>query len=408
MNILQVYDGYSKVEPESGAMAVAFQLSKHLAQAGHKVTIVERKGDKEDPDVEYCEGIKFVRLEARKRGSSAFDVVYRFPFGLVDVVVDGFRFAAKVNRYLSKVENSFDVIHVHFPMAANVLIMLNRTLRKKMVYTFHGDVYRLNLDSQFRLPWYVRLLSPDLFLMRRVRKVVLLNDSVCSKLVSSGKIQPHKAVAIPNGIDISRFYPEVDCADIKQKYGLNNRITVLFVGVIFPRKGVEYLVKAADRLINQLGYKGLKFLLVGRTEVDREYVTKLQQFIKDRRLDEEVKMAGMVPFDDLRKLYAACDIFVLPSLEEACPSVVTEAMATGKPVIGTKVGGMLMQIRDGWNGFLVGPENEIDLAEKIKYLIDHPEGRLRMGGNSRKRAEEEFSWTKVAEKYVKVYQEVLK
>lgn len=407
MNILQIYDGYSSVEPGSGAMAVVYQLSKYLVRAGHQVTILERMGREKEKDIEYMEGIKFVRIKAKKRASSTFDVIYKFPFGLVNVVADGFEFAASVNRYLNKVEKPFDILHVHFPMAANALILLNKNLRRKMVYTFHGDAYRLNLNSQFELPWHVKFLSPDLFLMRRVKKMVLLNNSVYSKLVSSNKIPAEKAVSIHNGIDVTLFNPETGYAEIRQKYGLNSKIIVLFVGIIFPRKGVDYLVKAAGHLVTKLGYRDMNFLLVGSMDVDREYVAGLQRFIAACGLEKEVKMVGRVPFDELKKLYATADIFVLPSLEEACASVVTEAMAMGKPVIGTKVGGALMQIRDGWNGFLAEPRNEADLAEKIKYLIDHPEERNRMGANSRKRAVEEFSWERVAEKYVKVYQEVM-
>ncbi|MBT9145992.1 MAG: Spore coat protein SA [candidate division WS2 bacterium] len=63
-------------------------------------------------------------------------------------------------------------------------------------------------------------------------------------------------------------------------------------------------------------------------------------------------------------------------------------------------------IRDGWNGFLVEPANEKQLAQKIKYLLDHPERWEEMGKNSRRLAEEEFEWSKIAEKYLKVYEEV--
>ncbi|RLF07945.1 MAG: glycosyltransferase family 4 protein, partial [Thermoprotei archaeon] len=100
--------------------------------------------------------------------------------------------------------------------------------------------------------------------------------------------------------------------------------------------------------------------------------------------------------------------FVLPSLEEGFGVVLTEALASGKPLVGSNVGGIPAQIKDGWNGFLVESGNEKQLAEKIRYLIDNPEERERMGENSRKLAREEFDWEKIAERYLKVYEEVAK
>jgi len=97
----------------------------------------------------------------------------------------------------------------------------------------------------------------------------------------------------------------------------------------------------------------------------------------------------------------------LPSCGEGDPIALKEALASGKPLIGTKVGGIPAQIKDGWNGFLVEPGNEKQLAEKIRYLIDNPEERERMGKNSRKLAREEFDWKKIAERYLKIYEEVI-
>ena len=102
-------------------------------------------------------------------------------------------------------------------------------------------------------------------------------------------------------------------------------------------------------------------------------------------------------------MHAASDIFVMPSLAETGPLVTLEAMASGKPIIGTEAGAMPRQIRNGWNGFLIDPEDERQLAERIKYLIDNPEERKRMGANSRRYAEEEFDWRKVAERLSLVY-----
>jgi glycosyltransferase involved in cell wall biosynthesis len=115
-------------------------------------------------------------------------------------------------------------------------------------------------------------------------------------------------------------------------------------------------------------------------------------------------LTGALPLDDLRKLYVVCDIFVLPSLTEAMPTAPLEAMASGKPVIGTKVGGIPMQIQDGKSGFLIDSEDERQLAERIKHLIDNPSKAKGMGAYGRKLAEEKFDWAIIAEKLLQVYQ----
>jgi glycosyltransferase involved in cell wall biosynthesis len=115
-----------------------------------------------------------------------------------------------------------------------------------------------------------------------------------------------------------------------------------------------------------------------------------------------------LPYDDLKALYRVSDIFVYPLLGYGGVAIsLLEAMAAGLPLIATNIGGLPTQVRDGWNGFLVEPANEKQLAEKIKYLIDHPEERIKMGINSRKLAEGEFNWDKIAEKYIEVYKKVL-
>jgi glycosyltransferase involved in cell wall biosynthesis len=235
--------------------------------------------------------------------------------------------------------------------------------------------------------------------MKRVRKSVVLNGPLKEKLVKKG-IPEERLEVIPNGVNVEDFnVSEGEIERVKKKYGLNG-IVIMFAGTVTPRKGVFELIRATE-ILNR---KDTLFLIVGNLDLDREYSQKVMEYAKSKGIN--AKFTGFVPYEDLKALYSACDIFVLPSFEEGDPIALKEALASGKPLIGSKVGGVPMQIRDGWNGFLVEPGNEKQLAGKIKYLIDNQEERRKMGENSRELAREEFDWEKIAEKYLKIYEDI--
>ena len=402
MNVIHVYDGHERVFLGEGSVpSVVYGLAKHMAEKGHDVTVLERRWEGTSYR-EEIEGIKFERFDLSVCSSvSNAEVVYeqiRKPIGVLRLIADRILFAVKANRYIFT--NNFDVIHVHLPFSANVLINLNRKLGRKMVYTAHvgEEKKRFKLGPIEETPLPLRF-SPDLYLMKRIRKSVVLNEPLRKKLIEKG-IEEEKIVAIPNGIETRDFSNNADNG-IKRKYGIEGRVIVMFAGTVTPRKGVYHLVKAAELLKD---YKNTLFLLVGNTKIDRDSSQRLMKYIEDNDL-ENVKFTGFVPYEDLKELYSTCDIFVLPSLEEGFSVVITEALASGKPLIGTKVGGIPLQVKDGWNGFLIEPANEKQLAEKIRDLIDNPEKRKEMGKNSRKLSEE-FDWNKIVDRYLQVYEEV--
>ena len=404
MKILHIYDDYGSVLGGGSAPTVVINISKQMVKLGYEVTIIERKNGE---DNRIIDGIRFVRVKARKRIPCPLIALNEDRiFGSFRFILDCIEFAVKVNKYLKKIKDDFAVIHVHFPFATSVLVTMSRKLRKRMIYTAHigEEGKRLKLSSDTPLP--LKIFSPDLYLMRRVRRVVVLNESLRAKLIKKG-INEEKIVVIPNGVEANNFgnFSESIVNKIKEKYGMKGKITVMFAGSITPRKGVDYLIRAAEMII-QDGYANVLFLLVGSQEYDKEFASRVARYVKNKSLDKNIKFAGFVPYEDLKVLYQACDIFVLPSFGEGDPIALKEALASGKPLIGTKVGGIPAQIKDGWNGFLVEPGNEKQLAEKIRYLIDNPEERERMGENSRKLAREEFDWKKIAERYLKVYEEV--
>ena len=410
MKILHIYDGPERVIPGEGSCSlIVYSIAKYTAKNGCDVTVLERRWSGLDYK-EEIEGIKFERIDLHICSSisrkETVQEMIKSPIGLLRFIFDRTAFAFKSLRYLKK--NDFDVILVHYPFAACILVTLNRKVRKKMVYgEFIGEAKkRLKLGSAKDIPLFFKFYSPDLYLMKRVRKVVMQNEMVLSELVSSGKIEPEKVTAISLGVDTSEFFPDISVNNINEKYELNGKTTVLFASIIIPRKGVEYLVKAANIVVNQIGYKNVLFLLKSRVS-EKEYLEVIYKLIEEYKLEENVKIiTEFLSHDDVKKLYIASDIYVLPSLEEPCPTCLLEPLACGKPLVGTNVGGIVTMIKNDWNGFLVEPANEEELAEKIKYLIDHSEKWEEMGRNSRRLAEEEFDWEKIAEKYLEVYEEV--
>ena len=397
MRILHIYD---EAHPEDvvplnrGIYAVIFNLSKQSMEKGHDVTVLIRR---DEDEVAYISDVRTIQFKSKNIADLPIrEIKKHFPFKLIlDYVNSG----AKVRKILKG--DSFDVIHVHFPLTSSILVTVNRTLRKKMVYTAHigEEAKRFNFNGKAPLP--LKLFSPDLYLIKRVRKAIVLNENLKDRLVREKGVEEDRIMVIANGINVEEYRDVVVDEEFKKKYRIKEP-SVLFVGTITPRKGVIHLARAAD-ILKKEGYK-MNFIFAGDTQVDPRYSETVNEFVRSNELD--VNITEFVPYNDLKALYSACDIFVLPSFEEGHGIVVTEAMASGKPLIGSRVGGIPAQIRDGWNGFLVEPGNEKDLAEKIGYLIENEEERERMGKNSRKLAEKEFDWSKIAERYLKVYEEI--
>ena len=410
MKILHIYDGPVIVFPGEGSCSfIVYSIAKYTAAKGHDVTVLERRWEGLD-NREEIEGIKFERIDLHICSSisrkETVEEMIKSPIGLLRFILDRTEFAFKAYKYLRK--NEFDIVHVYTPFTAVVLVTLSRKLRKKMIYgeQIGDEEARLKLAHKRDVPLPLRIFSPDLYLMRRVKKVVMENERRKTRIVSAGKVKPENTTTISIGVDTREFNPAISIDNIKEKYGLNDKTTILFSSDIIPRKGVEYLIRAANIVINQLGYKNTLFLLKGKVS-EKVYLENMRKLIEDYKLEENVKtITGFLPFEDVKRLYVASDIYVLPSLEEPCPTSLLEPLACGKPLIGTNVGGIVTMIKNGWNGFLVEPANEKELAKKIKYLVDHPEKWDEMGKNSRRLAEEEFDWSKIAEKYLEVYEEI--
>lgn len=407
MNIIQVTPGELRIPVETGGgeERLILNTAKRLSLAGHQVTILDRKYSSADPDTEVVEGIPVVRLGARRFNLGGLRKLPKVPFNFANLALNQAVFALYVHRYLKKRESA--VIHVHGSMTTILLALMNRSIRRRLFCTsFVGFRTRESPTLRERLAIALEAKAANC-----CTKAIVFNDDVREAMISKAGVKPEQVVTIPVGIDIDAFNPSLDLGDTREKYGLRKWFTVLFVGVICQRKGVHYLIEAANILINEYGYEQVQFLLVGPIEgfgpwemTGSPYLDRINLLIHKYRLGQKLRLTGAVPLDDLRKLYAACDIFVLPSVAESTPSAPLEAMSSGKPVIATRVQGMSAEVRDGQTGFLIDPEDERQLAEKIKYLIDNPDHRATMGMCGRRLAEEEFGAVRMVDRLLNLYE----
>jgi glycosyltransferase involved in cell wall biosynthesis len=412
LRILHVTNGGVRIPPRHGGGVEAYILigSKRHVALGHSVLIVDRKYTAADPDTEELDGVKIVRLGARHWDLSPLS---RLPgVGNLALVINGavdqLSFALAARSYLNRMDWA-DVILVHTTIVGWVLAILGGSWKDKVIYVSHSA--RRFSHPHSLVDRVAVFLETEL--VRRFKKGMFSVERAKEEVAKATGLSRESIAVIPDNCAELQFFSaaSADPQEIIDKYQLRGKLTVLFVGRIRENKGVEYLVRAADQIVNTFRHRNTRFLLVGpvedfgakKYEAHSRYVQKVLNLIDSQGLHEHVRLLGEVPVEELGELYAASQIFVLPSLSEASPKVVVEAMAFGKPVVTTRVGMLPQAVEDGYNGFVVRPRDVRQLTEKIRYLIEHPEERARMAANARKKAEEEFSWDKVAQRMIEAY-----
>jgi glycosyltransferase involved in cell wall biosynthesis len=180
-------------------------------------------------------------------------------------------------------------------------------------------------------------------------------------LVSDYGVDAEKLHVVHPGVDVSLFRPGSGEARLR------TRTRILFVGGDFERKGGQDLLAALDGMLD---------------EVEVDLVTGTSPFVPP-----SVRVHHLTPQSaELRRIYAAADIFVLPSRADCFPQAVAEALAAGLPVIATDVGGVSEMVEDGRNGRLVPRGSVPHLKEALRDLVRDPERRRRMGHESRQLA----------------------
>jgi len=210
----------------------------------------------------------------------------------------------------------------------------------------------------------------------------------------------HKMRVIPGGVDVQKFKkaPPNVLAELDKEFGLAGKKVVLFAGKLTPYKGVDYLVKAAKWI------KGEVIILGQGKELP-----KLEKIVRDQKITN-VQFLGHVgsKISKLIAFYSRADVFVAPSVwDEPLGLVILESMACETPVVVTRKGGIPIAVKEGRNGLFIKAKRVKDIVEKVNYLLENDEKRIKMGKTARKIAVERFNWKKIARQFYNVYRKYM-
>lgn len=218
-------------------------------------------------------------------------------------------------------------------------------------------------------------------------------------ILNNLKLKTEDVHVVYNAVNLEEFKTIVNSGNKKS----DNMIKILYIGRFDIGKGVDYLIGAIPRVMKY--NNNCSFLFVG----DGTIRPKMEELARKLGVSEHTIFEGFVPHKDTNKYYQQCDIVAVPSVwHEPFGRSLIEAMACGKPVIATRVGGISEVISHGENGLLIEPANSEDLAKALITLINDKEIRMKMGKLGRKVAEEEYSIDVIARRTLRVYENVLK
>jgi glycosyltransferase involved in cell wall biosynthesis len=308
-------------------------------------------------------------------------------------------YAMTVSRVIKRFD--LDVIHAHFAYPEGLVgLIAKRMTGKPLVVTVHGyDIltepsvnYGIRLDKIFEAIVCNVLNAAD----------IVIAASKATYDEASRIVHDHSKVnLIYNGVDTNRFSPLIDGSFVREALHIGGTPVIFALRSHEPKYGLEYLIKAASLVQKEL--KDVCFIIGGDGSLRKSFET----LVDELGLTETLIFTGKISQQEAPYYYAMSDIVVVPSLQEAFGLVVSEAMASGKPVIGTDVGGIPDQIIDGYTGFLVKPKDPEAIANKILALVRNKKEALRMGENGRKIAEAKFSLSEKAIKIERLYRELV-
>jgi len=257
------------------------------------------------------------------------------------------------------------------------------------IITLHGDDIRdmYSGESSFVDNFCTK------FALKKATHITCVSNNLKNLLKDARLCDLGKVSVIYNGVNVREIQR---CVDKK----LGEKITLLSVGRLIRKKGVDLLIQAMQHIIKEL--HNIELHIIGAGEME----SSLRKQSNVLGLNDFIHFHGFIPVPKLYFHYNGADICIFPSREDSFGVVALEAMAAGKPIVVTNLGDITKAIVQGRNGFLVNPDPK-EIADAVIFLCQHPEIREKMSQNNQVDVLK-YDWSGIVDSYAKLYERVIR
>ena len=304
-----------------------------------------------------------------------------------------------------------DIIHAHSPVLnALPALVVGRATGIPVVYEVRAFWEDAAVDQETAREWgprYRLTRALETRALRQADAVTTICDGLRGDMLKRG-IPADKITVIPNAVDLSRFHVTASTdTELLQKYGLTRGNTLGFAGSFYAYEGLDALLRAMPQVSRALPQARLLLLGGGPQEVN------LRALAAQLGIEHVVHFTGRVPHSEMTRYYSAMDVMVYPRVSRRLTDLVTplkplEAMAMGKLVVASDVGGHRELIRDGHNGHLFPAGSDEALARCLIKQLKTPEAWNEVIANGRAYVASERTWQASVGRYPAVYAAALK
>jgi D-inositol-3-phosphate glycosyltransferase len=378
---------------DTGGMSVYVrELARELGKRGHWVDIYTRlNGTGQKQIAPLYEKVRLIHLRAGKNGKMNKLALYAH---LDD-------FFKELERFKTHESLHYDLVHSHYWLSGRVGKWAQESWAVPHVFMFHTvSAVKNNTEGSEKEPEFRTAIEKHL--ARECDRILVATDREREHLIQHYGASQQMIGVVPCGVNLDLFSPG-DKKKARQELGFaQDESIVLFVGRFAPLKGIDRLMKAMRHLQH---HQRLRLIIVGGDGRDTPEFQDLQKLAWNLGIQEGVTFVGRIEQANLPPYYRAADVLAVPSYYESFGLVALEALASGTPVVATKVGAMESILKDSTTGEVVSNGSPPLLAKSIDRFIAGSNG---LSGHEVRATVLRFSWANVAAAMIDQYAAVLR